>query len=119
MFRALGHHLNPLALPWKFGGLALFEGEDDNKDDDDKGGGGGGGTNDDDDKKGKEDLPASVTLKVDGKDIEMTMDELKANASKGLGADRKFEEAAEVRKQGEAGIRIGQLSEKMQKDKII
>ncbi len=113
MNKALRHHLNPLSLPWKFGGLALFEGDDDNKDDD-KAGGGGGADDKKDDKDKKDDLPVSVMLKVDGKDVEMTMDELKANASKGLGADRKFEEASELRKQGEAGIRIGELSAKMQ-----
>lgn len=53
--------------------------------------------------------PETHTILVDGKDVAMTLDELKERASKASGADKRFQEAAEIRKAGERGVRIETL----------
>jgi len=46
---------------------------------------------------------------VDGEKRNLTLDELKTFASKAAGADKKFNEASELRKSGEKGVRIMSL----------
>lgn len=50
--------------------------------------------------------PSNVTLTVDGYEKTMTLEEVKALATKAAGADRKFQEAAEIRKGAQRGIRV-------------
>lgn len=57
------------------------------------------------DKAGSSSAPATVekyTIVVDGQPIEYTIDELRTQAQLGLGARKRFEEAAELRRQAEA-----------------
>ncbi len=81
-------------------------------------GGGGGGKDDDkpaDDKpaddKPKDDKPAEAqfTLKVDGVERTVTRQEVIDLAQKADGADAKFQEAAQIRKDALHGARIGAL----------
>jgi len=53
--------------------------------------------------------PETHTIKVDGQDVALTLEELKERASKASGADKRFSEAAEARKAAERGIRIETL----------
>jgi len=50
-----------------------------------------------------------ITVKVDGTDKEMTMDEAREALSKVGGADKKFQEAADIRKKAERGMKIDSL----------
>lgn len=50
------------------------------------------------------------TIKVDGVDVVLTLDELKEHASKASGADKKFQAAAEATKAAERGLRIETLT---------
>ena len=59
----------------------------------------------------KEETKAEThTVKVDGVDVELTIDELKERASKASGADNRFREAAEATKAAERGLRIETLT---------
>ena len=49
------------------------------------------------------------TIKVDGEDVALTLDELKERASKSSGADKRFQEAAAASKAAERGVRIESL----------
>jgi hypothetical protein len=49
------------------------------------------------------------TIKVDGVDVALTLDELKERASKASGADKRFQEAAEATKAAEKDARAGVL----------
>ena len=79
--------------------------------DEDKGGGGGGSDNSDD--KGKNDKKSAGDetheVKINGEDRSLTLTELKDLASKAGGADAKFQDAADLTKKAETGIRIGEL----------
>lgn len=57
--------------------------------------------------------PTSWTLKIDGEEKEFTLDELKDAASKSAGADVKFQNAAQMKKDAEKGIEIGKAFEKI------
>ena len=50
------------------------------------------------------------TINVDGADVVLTIDELKERASKSSGADARFQEAAEMRKNAERDARAGVLA---------
>jgi len=50
---------------------------------------------------------------IDGEKRNLTLDELKTFASKAAGADKKFNEASELRKSGEKGVRIMSLIESL------
>ena len=63
--------------------------------------------------KTEEKKEESYTLKVDGEDRVVTLEELKQLASKSAGADAKFQDAAELKKQGEDGIRIKSLIDRL------
>ncbi len=76
---------------------------DDNK----AGGGGGDGGKKDDSSAAK---PETHTINVDGTDVVLTLDELKDRASKASGADARFQEAAEMRKNAERDARAGVLA---------
>lgn len=52
-------------------------------------------------------------LTVDGKTQSLTIDELKKQAEKGMGADARFREASELRKTAEEGIRTKELIYKL------
>ena len=78
-----------------------------NSDGDNKAGGGGGGDNKPDPSTVK---PETHTIKVDGTDVVLTLEELKERASKASGADKRFQEAAEATKAAERGIRIETLT---------
>ena len=49
------------------------------------------------------------TIKVDGVDVVLTLDELKEKASKAAGADARFQEAATATKTAERGVRVETL----------
>ncbi len=49
------------------------------------------------------------TIKVDGVDVEMTLEELKEHASKASGADKRFQDAATATKAAERGTRVETL----------
>ena len=51
------------------------------------------------------------TIKVDGTDVVLTLEELKERASKATGADARFQEAATATKTAERGLRIETLVE--------
>ena len=72
-----------------------------------KSGKSGAGEGDDGNKK----IPADETFELDvsGEKRTVTLDEMKELATKSAGADAKFEDAADMRKEAEAGIRIGTL----------
>jgi len=53
--------------------------------------------------------PETYEVTVDGKAVQMTLSELQANAAKAAGADAKFREASELRKQANRGVRISEL----------
>lgn len=55
----------------------------------------------------------TIQLKVDGKLVELTLEELKQRASEALGAQKKFEEAARLRKEAEAMLRAKEASERV------
>lgn len=57
------------------------------------------------------------TIKVDGEEKAVTLDELRTMAQKGAGAERKFEEAAKLRKQYEA--EVAQLRKELGGDPLI
>jgi len=74
----------------------------------DKGGGGGG--SDDKGKDGKKSAGDEThEVKINGEDRSLTLTELKDLASKAGGADAKFQDAADLTKKAETGIRIGEL----------
>ena len=56
------------------------------------------------------------TIKVDGQDVALTLEELKERASKVSGADKRFQEASETKKAAERGIRIEELTKKIAQD---
>ena len=60
--------------------------------------------------------PETHTVKVDGVDVEMTIEELKEHASKSSGADRRFQQAAEATKTAERGTRIETLVKSISKE---
>ena len=92
-------------------------------DGDDTGGGGGGSGQEEgqggeagsEEEKKSDDsgTPQTYTVKVDGKEVEMTLDELKAKASEASGAQAKFQEAADLRTKAQDGLRLIELSAKM------
>lgn len=63
----------------------------------------------------KETKDETYTIKVGGENRNLTLEELKQLASKSAGADSKFQDASELRKQAEDGLRmkdlIGRLSD--------
>lgn len=61
------------------------------------------------DAKASDQKPQTVTVKVDGVERAMTMDELTKAAEKSLGADKRFEDAASLRKEAQSGIRMKEL----------
>jgi len=67
--------------------------------------------------QGKEDSGAGkdavYPVKVDGKEVYMTLEELRRKASEAAGAQRRFEEAAEMRRKASAGMRLLELVEKI------
>jgi len=91
---------------------AVFDGDSDGKGNannanvtggDDKSKAGGGGS--DDSKKD------TYELTVDGTKRTVTLDEMKDLAQKSAGADKKFQDASEMKKSAESGLRIMQLTE--------
>jgi len=66
----------------------------------------------------KDDSEETYPVVVDGKTIHMTLEELKANASKAKGADAKFEKASNIRKEAEKGLRIQDLGKKINSGKF-
>lgn len=56
------------------------------------------------------------TIKVDGQDVALTIDELKERASKASGADARFQEAAAATKAAEKGARIEVLVKSVSED---
>jgi len=80
-------------------------------------GGGGGdnnGANKDDNSSSKKE--GTHTIKVDGEDRQVSLEELKTLASKAGGADARFQEAADIKKAAENGTRIGALIESLSGD---
>lgn len=87
---------------------------------------GGGATGDPADKKTdpepKPKPPEKYTIKVDGQDMDLTLEELKQKAEEAGGAQKRFQEAAEIRKKfgdldaeaARAGARIVELTQKLQ-----
>ncbi len=59
--------------------------------------------------KSEETKAETYTVKVDGEDRSLSLDELKELASKSAGADKRFNEAAEASKTAERGIRVEAL----------
>jgi hypothetical protein len=57
-----------------------------------------------------------ITVKIDGVQQEMTMEEARTALSKVGGADKRFAEAAEIKKSAERGIKIAELFEKVNKE---
>lgn len=57
--------------------------------------------------------PDSYELTVDGEKRAVTLDEMKALAQKSAGADKRFTDAADLRKQAENGLRIQSLIERV------
>ena len=55
----------------------------------------------------------SFELTVDGEKRMVTLDEMKQLAQKASGADKKFQDASDLRKQGEDGIRIKSLIDRL------
>lgn len=78
------------------------------------GGGGDKGENKGGDSSSKQE--ETHTIKVDGVDRQVSLDELKTLASKAGGADARFQEAAELKKSSEGGARIGALIEGLSGD---
>jgi len=119
MFRNRRHQMNhPLWTPLYGGSIlfARFEGDEGGEagETGEAGKGGGAAGEQGGEKKTTTPLPGStITVKVDGKDVEVTMDELTAGYTKAAGADQKFEQAAEMRKTAATGVRITELAEKM------
>jgi len=74
--------------------------------DDNKAGGGGGDDNKGDNKDNK---PETHTIKVDGQDVALTLEELKERAMHSSGADKRFQEAAAATKAAEKDTRTGVL----------
>ena len=100
--------------------LCAFAGDGGSEEDPPAGGGGGGGTPPagTDGKPpakaaDKDGTPETHEVIVNGKKVEMTLDELKEHATKGAGADEKFRQASELRKTAERGIRLDELAHKM------
>jgi len=60
----------------------------------------------------------TFTLKVDGVDKSFTLDELKSAASESTGAQKKFEEAAEMMKNAAPGRRVMELVTELGKQKV-
>lgn len=98
----------PMTMCFKDDGGAGTGDDDLNK----PGGAGGAGKdlNTGDDNTGKK-TPDDETfeLDVDGTKRTITLDEMRELATKSAGADARFQSAAEMRKEAEAGIRIGTL----------
>jgi hypothetical protein len=78
--------------------------------DDDKSGGGAGSG---DDKASK---AQTFELDVAGEKRTVTLDEMKVLATKSAGADAKFQDAADMRKEAENGIRIEKLVKSLESD---
>ncbi len=57
--------------------------------------------------------PDTFTLKVDGKDRTVTLSEMQEMAQKSAGADARFQEASELRKSAEDGLRLKELVERL------
>ena len=53
--------------------------------------------------------PDAYDVTVDGKQVRMTIDELKENAVKVAGADAKFRAASEMKKQADKGVKVMEL----------
>lgn len=53
--------------------------------------------------------PDAYDVTVDGKQVRMTLDELKENAVKAAGADAKFRAASEMKKQADKGVKVMEL----------
>jgi len=62
-----------------------------------------------DELKTDESKAEAYTVKIDGEERSLSLDELKTLASKSAGADKRFNEAAEIAKTAERGIRIEAL----------
>jgi hypothetical protein len=60
--------------------------------------------------------PETHTIKIDGEDVVLTIDELKERASKASGADKRFQEAATATKAAERGTRIETLVKSISKE---
>jgi hypothetical protein len=80
---------------------------------DDSSKGGGGGDKGDDSGSKKEE---SYTIKVDGQDRQVNLEELKTMAAKSGGADARFQEASDIKKSSEKGARIGDLIDSLSGD---
>jgi hypothetical protein len=63
--------------------------------------------------KTKEETPSQFTIKVDGQERTVTLAEMQALAQKSAGADAKFQEASELRKSAEDGLRLKGLVERL------
>ena len=63
-----------------------------------------------DDKQGETKKEETYTIKIDGEERNLSIEELKTLASKSGGADKRFNEAAEAKKAAERGIRIEELT---------
>jgi len=57
--------------------------------------------------------PESYTLNIDGESKVVTLEEMKTLATKAGGADKRFQEASEMKKQAEKGLKIGNLIDSM------
>ena len=60
--------------------------------------------------------PETHTIKVDGVDVILSIEELKERASKASGADARFQEAAAATKAAERGLRIETLTKSISKE---
>lgn len=55
----------------------------------------------------------TFTLKIDGEEKSLTLDELRAKASESAGAQKKFQDANDLLKKAEGGIRIQELAKEL------
>jgi len=58
---------------------------------------------------------APVTVTIDGEEVQMTVKELKDLASKGKAADKRFQEASQMRKEAEDAIRLRSVISQIQR----
>ena len=68
--------------------------------------------------KQEEQKPETYEVKVDGEVRQMTLEELKANASKAAGADEKFRNAAQMKEDATRGIEIGKAFDKVNSENV-
>ena len=67
-----------------------------------------GGKEGEDPSPEKEPEPQKYSIKIDGEDVELTLEELRTHASKAKGADKKFAQASELVKKAETDLKAAQ-----------